>query len=212
MPKVPASVPESARRWTPDPGARAEPTSGERLSFFLSLPDSAPDEYKQAAARRISAMLNVPDPDGRMWRNGKPFGTGAEYLDFMRGMEKSGNVWEYAADDELKAFAAADDAGKLGIARKAMGIADKAGEAGQRLQDAFAGYGLDDGHPDLRDAPEDALAANARLRADREARRRYNLEQTASSEPFREPRAKEEADAANRARRCCASCLKAGGR
>lgn len=198
MPRVPASVPESARRWTPAAEPPAPPTDRERLSFLLSLPDTAPDEYKQAAARQISGMIKVPDPDGRMWK-GKPFATGAEYLDFMRGMEKSGNVWEYAADDELKAFAAADDAGKLGIARKAMGIADKAGEAGQRLQDAFAGYGLDDGHPDLRDAPEDALAANARLRADREARRRYNLEQTASSEPFREPRAKEEADADKKA-------------
>ncbi|MDI9598147.1 MAG: hypothetical protein QM323_01455, partial [Acidobacteriota bacterium] len=168
----------------------------DMVPFDLATPDTAPDEMKRAAARRVSEAVGLPDPDGRVWK-GKPFATGAEYLSFMRGMLKSGDVWEYAATDELKAFEAADDAGRVKIARGALGFVDRAAEAaGRRVPE---GYGFADGAPELKDAPEDVLAANARLRADREARRRYNLEQTASSEPFREPRAKEEADADKKA-------------
>jgi hypothetical protein len=87
----------------------ADPRS--MLSFDLATPDTAPDEWQRAAARRVSEAVGLPDPDGRVWK-GKPFATGAEYLSFMRGMLKSGDVWEYAATEELKAFEAADDAGR----------------------------------------------------------------------------------------------------
>ena len=146
----------------------ADPRS--MLSFDLATPDTAPDEWQRAAARRISANLGqredgspigVDDPDGRVWK-GKPFATGAEYLSFMRGMLKSGDVWEYAATEELKAFEAADDAGRAAIARAALGMADRAIEAVGRA--VPGGYGFKPGAPELKDAPEEVLAANARLR------------------------------------------------
>jgi len=157
------------------PGADRERDTPEdksaMLSFDLATPDTAPDEWQRAAARRVSEAVGLPDPDGRVWK-GKPFATGAEYLGFMRGMLKSGDVWEYAATEQLKAFEAADDAGRAALARAALGTADRAAEAVGRA--VPEGYGFKAGSPELADAPEEVLAANARLLADREAADRHN--------------------------------------
>jgi proteasome lid subunit RPN8/RPN11 len=154
----------------------------DMVPFDLATPDTAPDEMQGAAARRISAAVGVPDPDGRIWQ-GRPFASGAAYLDYMRGLLKSGDVWEYVASDELKAFEAADDAGRVKIAREALGFVDRAAEAAGR---AFPeGYGFADGAPELRGAGEDVLAANARLRGDAEAAARHNARAASFAGDFR---------------------------
>ncbi|MDD3582907.1 MAG: hypothetical protein PHG74_02675 [Kiritimatiellae bacterium] len=154
----------------------------DMVPFDLATPDTAPDEMQGAAARRVSAAVGVPDPDGRIWQ-GRPFASGAAYLDYMRGLLKSGDIWEYVASDELKAFEAADDAGRVKIAREAMGFVDRAAEAaGRRVPE---GYGFADGAPELRGAGEDVLAANARLRGDAEAAARHNARAASFAGDFR---------------------------
>jgi hypothetical protein len=154
----------------------------DMVPFDLATPDTAPDEMQGAAARRVSAAVGVPDPDGRIWQ-GRPFASGAAYLDYMRGLLKSGDIWEYVASDELKAFEAADDAGRVKIAREAMGFVDRAAEAAGRL--VPEGYGFADGAPELRGAGEDVLAANARLRGDAEAAARHNARAASFAGDFR---------------------------
>lgn len=139
------------------------------LSFDLETPETVSDEYKGAAARRISEAFKVPDPDGRIWRGDKgAFPTGAEYLDYMRGMVKSGDIFEYSATPELKEFAKADAAGRLAIAKKSIGFAENAAGAISKAVTP-EGYGLPDNDPRLSGAPQEVLAANSRLRMRQEA-------------------------------------------
>lgn len=139
------------------------------LSFDLETPETASDEYKGAAARRISEAFKVPDPDGRMWRSDKgAFPTGAEYLDYMRGMVKSGDIFEYSATPELKEFSKTDATGRLAIAKKSMGFAENAAGAISKAVTP-EGYGLPDSDPRLSGAPQDVLAANSRMRMRQEA-------------------------------------------
>lgn len=138
------------------------------LSFDLETPETAPDEYQRAAARRISTTMGAPDPDGRMWRpDQQGFATGGEYLDFMRGMLKSGDIFEYAATPELKEFAKADPATRLTIARKARGFAETAADAVSKAVTP-EGYGLPDSDPRLAGAPKDVIEANGRMRMRKE--------------------------------------------
>ena len=131
----------------------------DMVPFDLATPDTAPDEMQGAAARRVSAAVGVPDPDGRIWQ-GRPFASGAAYLDYMRGLLKSGDIWEYVASDELKAFEAADDAGRVKIAREALGFVDRAAEAAAPCPEGTASPTA----RRLEGRSEDVLAANARLR------------------------------------------------
>jgi hypothetical protein len=139
------------------------------LSFDLETPDTAPDDYKRAAARRISTTIGAPDPDGRMWRpDQQGFATGSEYLDFMRGMLKSGDIFEYAATPELKEFSKADPAARLAIAKKARSFTDTAADTISKAVTP-EGYGLPDGDPKLSGAPQDVIEANGRMRMRKEA-------------------------------------------
>ena len=143
------------------------------LSFDLETAETAPDEYKGAAARRISESFGVPDPDGRMWRSDEnPFQTGAEYLDYMRGLHRSGHIFEYSATPELKEFTKADAAGRLAIARKARGFGKAAADTISKAV-IPEGYGLADNARELAGAPQEVLDANARMRADRETEERH---------------------------------------
>jgi len=138
------------------------------LSFDLETPDAAPDEFKGAAARRISEAFKVPDPDGRMWRHDKgAFPTGSEYLDYMRGMVKSGDIFEYSATPELKEFVKADAAGRLALARKAKGFTETISGA---ISKAITpeGYGLQDNARELAGAPPEIIEANRRMRMRKE--------------------------------------------
>jgi predicted amidophosphoribosyltransferase/GNAT superfamily N-acetyltransferase len=151
------------------------------LSFDLETPETAPDEWKAAAARRISETVGVPDPDGRVWkRDGKSFTTGTEYLDFMRGMLKSGNIWEYAATPELKTFEAADQAGKTSIARKAKGFLETSADSIAKAVTP-QGYGVADNDKRLAGAPQEVIDANRRMREEKEAEERFARASLAST-------------------------------
>lgn len=165
------------------------------LDFDMRFPDDAPDAEKRAAARRISRLFGVDDLSGRSWNKGAPFADGATYLNVMRSAVRSGDAWGYFATPELKEFEAADDAGKLELARKALDTRGR--RAAVLAEDVLSGIPM----PEKMDgATEEERAAAGRLRQHQRQKSDFQLAYMTGGQPDEpyEPRPAEE-DKADRA-------------